>query len=71
MAGRSRAQVADDMEQFLMKRGTDGQKDEEGASAPPTATHPAGSPEWKAELERALGDIYLIAKARLKGMGKD
>lgn len=54
-----------------MKRGTDGQKDEEGASAPPTATHPAGSPEWKAELERALGDIYLIAKARLKGMGKD
>lgn len=55
------------MEKFLM-HGT-GAKDEEGAAAPPTATHPAGSEEWKAELERALRDIYLIAKARLKGMG--
>lgn len=46
-----------------------GKKDEEGASAPPTETLDVGSPEWKAELERALKDIFLIAKARLKGMG--
>lgn len=45
------------------------QKDDEGASAPPTQTYEVGSAEWKAELERALKDIFLIAKARLKGMG--
>ena len=67
VAGRSRAQVAEDMEQLLMQ--PTGQKDEEGASAPPTETYDIGSPEWKAELERALKDIFLIAKARLKGMG--
>lgn len=55
------------MEQLLMH--SNGEKDEEGASAPPTATREVGSAEWKAELERALKDIFLIAKARLKGMG--
>lgn len=46
-----------------------GSKDDEGASAPPTTTHEVGSAEWKAELERALKDVFLIAKARLRGMG--
>lgn len=27
------------------------------------------SPEWKAECERGLGDVWLIGKARLKGLG--
>lgn len=59
--------MAEDLEKFLMQ--PTGQKDDEGASAPPTQTHEVGSSEWKAELERALKDIFLIAKARLKGMG--
>jgi 2-oxo-4-hydroxy-4-carboxy--5-ureidoimidazoline (OHCU) decarboxylase len=66
VAGRSRAQVAEDVERFLLKPTEE--KDDEGSSAPP-ATHQVGSKEWKEELERALGDIFQIAKARLKGMG--
>lgn len=67
VAGRSRAQVAQDLEKFLMS-GT-GEKDDEGNSAPPTTTHDVGSEQWCSELERALKDIFLIAKARLRGLG--
>lgn len=28
-----------------------------------------GGVEWQKEMQRALGDIWLIAKSRLQGMG--
>lgn len=55
VAGRSRAEVAKDLEAFL--------KDHDGDVYPPESSH------WKAELERALADIWAIARHRVKNMG--
>lgn len=68
VAGRSRAQVAEDMEKFLMQGPNE--KDTEGAQAAPTVTHAIGSREWANELERGLKDVFRIAQARLDGQGK-
>lgn len=64
VAGRSRAQVAEELEQFLMQ--APDEKDTEGAQASPTVTHPIGSKEWTAELERGLNDVFGIAHARVQ-----
>lgn len=54
VAGRSREQVATDLAAFL--------KDHDGV-------YPQGSSCWKAELDRAVSDIWAIARHRCKGMG--
>jgi hypothetical protein len=70
VAGRSRAQVAEDLEKFLMEGPADKTgRDSEGVDTSPIETYPAGSDEWVTELERGLKDVFLIAKARLKGFG--
>ena len=66
VAGRSRAQVADDMEAFLLH--DNGEKDSEGISDSITRTCQPGSVEWTGELERGIIDVFRIAKARLKGL---
>jgi 2-oxo-4-hydroxy-4-carboxy--5-ureidoimidazoline (OHCU) decarboxylase len=68
VAGRSKAQVAADLEAFLMPQPAEGEKDSEGAGPPPTTTHSEGSPEWTRELERGLADVFKIAKARLRAL---
>lgn len=68
VAGRTRAQVAEDLEAFLMPKPAEGEKDSEGAGPPPTATYSEGSPEWTRELERGLKDVFKIAKARLRAL---
>jgi len=67
--GRTRAQVADDLEFHLLGVSGDEMRDDEGICTDPTLTYEFGSPEWVAELERGLEDVFKIAKARLKGVG--
>ena len=56
--GRTRAQIADEMDQKL------------GESSDPDVVHEAGSEEWNKELERAIVDIGLIAESRSKALGR-
>lgn len=60
--GRSRAEIATEMEQKL------GLQAGEAASVSETTLYQVGSPEWSAELDRALKDIGLIAANRSKNM---
>lgn len=57
------------MEAFLTSVSGEEMKDDEGICTDPTITYEFGSPEWKAELERGLSDVFKIAKARLRGVG--
>jgi len=57
--GRSRAEIVPEMESVLgLEDGKSGEVD----------VHEQESEKWMSELERAIGDIGLIAKARLAGM---
>jgi len=60
--GRSRAEIATEMEQKLDLQS--------GETAPlsETTVYQVGSPEWSGELDRALKDIALIALSRSKNM---
>lgn len=53
VAGRPRAAIAVEMEQLL------------GVSP---VVKDVGSPEWEAELERAVKDVWRIGHARLEGL---
>lgn len=67
--GRSRAEIASDLESFLMSSGDGQEKDDEGVSTEVTATYQPGSQRWNSELDRGIADVFRIAKARLKGLG--
>lgn len=58
--GRSRAEIVPEMEALLGFK--EGEEKGVGIYLP-------GSPEWIDELERAIQDVRLIAKARLQAMG--
>jgi len=60
--GRSRAEIATEMEHKL------GLQVGETAALSETTVHQFESPEWSAELDRALKDIGLIAFDRAKNM---
>lgn len=63
--GRTRAQIKDEMEARLaIDHSWPGQK-----SLDDVPSISVGSPEWIAELERAIIDIGLIAKSRANAMG--
>lgn len=61
--GRSRgAQIVPEMEALLgLQNGNEGDVD----------VHTSGSPQWNEELDRAVKDIGLIAKSRLKSLEVD
>ena len=61
--GRSRAEIATEMEQKLHL-----QAGEAASLSSETTVYQVGSPEWSSELDRALKDIGLIALNRSKNM---
>jgi len=63
--GRSRAEIATEMEQKL---GLDADAVEAALQLPETTVHPVQSPEWSSELDRALKDVILIALNRSRSM---
>lgn len=66
--GRTRAQIMEEMEDQLGVRRSLSPDEPEVGSVGKT---PIGSEEWVAELERAVGDIEKIARARLIVLGGD
>jgi 2-oxo-4-hydroxy-4-carboxy--5-ureidoimidazoline (OHCU) decarboxylase len=78
VAGRPRAAIVKEMERALdLPASPEPIPDEwEGVEQPATDSAEVdakfkvwGGDEWQHETQRALGDIWLIAKSRLKGMG--
>ena len=72
VAGRSRAQIADQMESMLglQRGGTDGQtRGEEGVEELKVTTAKVGGSQWTTELERGIADVWRIARQRLSGLG--
>ncbi|KDQ13083.1 hypothetical protein BOTBODRAFT_188839 [Botryobasidium botryosum FD-172 SS1] len=66
--GRTRAQIVPEIEGKLgIEHSLDGDQPPLESIAPLVE----GSHEWKEELERAIADIGLIAKSRLKNLGVD
>ncbi len=62
--GRTRAEIVPEMEKLLgLMRGI------EDSTPKSIVVHQIGSQEWEAELDRAVHDIILIAKARLVALG--
>ncbi len=62
--GRTRAEIVPEMEKLLgLMRGI------EDSTPESIVVHQIGSQEWEAELDRAVHDIILIAKARLVALG--
>ncbi|GAA95230.1 uncharacterized protein L969DRAFT_45254 [Mixia osmundae IAM 14324] len=68
--GRSRAEIAEELEQFLGLSSNDtSAKDTEGISSTEiSATVARGSPEWHAEVQRALQAVWQIAYSRLDSL---
>lgn len=62
--GRTRAEIVPELEGVLgFTGGVENYKPE------PIVVHQVGSQEWEAELDRAVHDVILIAKARLIALG--
>jgi len=68
--GRSRAEIVPLIEEKL---GIGPSKDGQEREPPVESVVPldVGDEEWELELERAIGDVALIAKARLKALGAE
>ncbi|PPQ62880.1 hypothetical protein CVT24_006279 [Panaeolus cyanescens] len=64
--GRSRAQVAEEMEDLL---GFEHSLSADTPSSESISPIEAGSTEWRSELQRAVEDIGKIAKSRLASLG--
>ncbi|GHJ87709.1 hypothetical protein NliqN6_4111 [Naganishia liquefaciens] len=78
VAGRSRAAIVKEMEAVLGLPASpepipDDWQEVEKPELDSTEVHAKmqqwGSVEWQKEMKRALGDIWLIARSRLQGMG--
>ena len=75
--GRPRSAILPEMERLLEvpispePLPEDAKVDEPALEAPDVQVkvHPQESKEWKNECTRAMRDVFLIARARLKGLG--
>ena len=75
--GRSRAAIIPDFEAILgLPISPDPLSDDAKVDIPPlnseemqSRVHAPESKEWKVECKRGLKDVFLIARARLKGLG--
>ena len=68
--GRTRKEVMEEMENALSVEKAQGPEWEEGGEISPAVVKvEKGGEEWLKELERAVGEVILIAKDRVRKLG--